>query len=245
MRKTDNRRGRFLTLEEVSRLGEAFNQVEAGGANPKAVAIVRLWALTGCRRNEIAELQVHEVKLDESLFEFDDTKTGKSVRPFGPAAAALLAELLKDRGSGYVFPAETGKGFYQSTRKVWAEVTKIAKLPDVTPHTLRHTLGSTATSSGEALALTRAILSYANLRSTAIYAHVQRDPSLEAAKRVEKVLAAALQGKAAQSKDGDSADGVPEAEADLIRVLAERFSKEGSDAARLRAIIAQVVALNT
>lgn len=42
----------------------------------------------------------------------------------------------------------------------------------------------------------------------------------------------------------DSADGVPELDADLIRVLAGRLSKEGSDSARLRAIIAQVVALN-
>jgi integrase len=183
VRKTDNHRERFLALEEVSRLGEAFIQVDANGANPKAVAISRLWALTGCRRNEIAELKVHEVNLDQSRFEFDDTKTGKSIRPFGPAAAALLAELLKDRKSGYVFPAETGEGFYQSTRKVWAEVIDIAKLPGVTPHTLRHTLGSTATSSGEALALTGAILGHANLRSTAIYAHVQHDPSLEAATR--------------------------------------------------------------
>ncbi len=202
VRKTDNRRERFLTLEEVSRLGAAFTQVEAEGANPKAVAIARLWALTGCRRNEIAELKVHEVKLDQSLFEFDDTKTGKSIRPFGPATSALLEELLKGRRSGYVFPAETGKGFYQSTRKVWAVVIRIAKLPGVTPHTLRHTLGSTATSSGEALALTGAILGHANLRSTAIYAHVQRDPSLEAAKRVEKLLATALGSKSAEESEG-------------------------------------------
>jgi hypothetical protein len=53
-----------------------------------------------------------------------------------------------------------------------------------------------------------------------------------------------LEGRASQSKDSDSADDVPELDADLIRVLAERLSKEGSDAARLRAIIAQVVALS-
>jgi len=38
---------------------------------------------------------------------------------------------------------------------------------------------------------------------------------------------------------------VSELDADLIRVLAERLSKEGLDAARLRTIIVQVVALNT
>jgi hypothetical protein len=63
--------------------------------------------------------------------------------------------------------------------------------------------------------------------------------------RVEKLLATALEGKAAHSKDDDSADDTPELDADLIRMLAERLSKGGSDATRLRAIVAQVVALNT
>jgi hypothetical protein len=122
-------------------------------------------------------------------------------------------------------------------------VIKIAKLPGVTPHTLRHTLGSTATSSGEALALTGAILGHANLRSTAIYAHVQHDPSLEAAKRVEKLLSAALNGKQAdQSEAKVDATDLPEFDADLLRVLAERLSKEGTDSARLRSIVAQVIA---
>ena len=73
-------------------------------------------------------------------------------------------------------------------------MTAKADLPGVTPHTLRHTMGSTAVSSGEALALTGAILSHANLRSTAIYAHVQNDPSRRAADRVTNVFAAALAG---------------------------------------------------
>ena len=45
-------------------------------------------------------------------------------------------------------------------------------------------MGAIATSSGEALALTGAILRQANLRSTMIYAHVKMDPSMLAANRV-------------------------------------------------------------
>lgn len=65
----------------------------------------------------------------------------------------------------------------------------------MTPHTLRHTMGATATSTGEALALTGAILGHANMRSTMIYAHVQHDPSRRAANRVGKTIAAALAGQ--------------------------------------------------
>jgi len=102
----------------------------------------------------MAALKVQEVKLERNLFELDDTKIGKSIRPFGPAAAALMKTLLNDRTGGYSFPAENGDGHYQRTRKIWAKVIKRAELPGVTPHTLRHTLRSTATSSGGVLART-------------------------------------------------------------------------------------------
>ena len=68
----------------------------------------------------------------------------------------------------FVFPAETGDGHYQGTKRLWPKVIAKADLPGVTPHTLRHTMGSTAVSTGEALALTGAILGHANARSTAL-----------------------------------------------------------------------------
>ena len=64
IRKTDNRRERYLTLEEVARLGAALTELESEGANVKAINIARLWALTGCRRSEIAGLRWSEVNLD-------------------------------------------------------------------------------------------------------------------------------------------------------------------------------------
>jgi len=194
VRKTDNKRQRYLTLEEVRRLGEAFEHLEAAGANGKAVAIARLWALTGCRRDEIAGLRWFEVDFERGLLVLSDSKTGKSVRPLGVAAIALLKALTKASDSEFVFPAQAGNGHYQGTKRLWPKVTAKANLTGVTPHTLRHTMGSTAVSTGEALALTGAILGHANPRSTAIYAHVQNDPSRRAANRVTKVLAAALSG---------------------------------------------------
>jgi integrase len=199
IRKTDNRRQRFLTLEEVTRLGAAFDELEAGGANSKAVAIARLWALTGCRRDEIAGLRWFEVDAERGLLVLDGTKTGKSIRPLGAAAIAVLQSLTRDPDSEFVFPAEFGEGHYQGTKRLWARAIRKASLPGVTPHTLRHTIGSTAVSSGEAMALTGAILGHANPRSTAIYAHIQFDPSRRAADRVSKTIADALAGGTADS----------------------------------------------
>lgn len=195
VRKTDNKRDRYLTLEEVKHLGEAFTALEAAGANVKAVTIARLWALTGCRRDEIAGLMWSEVDFDRGLLILSESKTGKSVRPLGAAAIVILKLIAKDPVSPFVFPAELGNGHYQGTKRLWPKVIAKANLPGVTPHTLRHTMGSTATSTGEALALTGAILGHANARSTAIYAHVQNDPSRRAADRVSKTIASALAGK--------------------------------------------------
>lgn len=194
VRKTDNRRERFLSIEEVQRLGEAFNELEAEGVNPKAANIARLWVLSGCRRNEIEGLRWTEVDLERGLLIFDDTKTGRSVRPLGGPAVALLDALFAKRvdEAKYVFPAERGKGFYQGTKKVWPEAIRRADLPGVSPHVLRHTLGSTAASTGEALLMVGSLLGHANTRSTAIYAHVAYDPARLAADRVTAPLAAAL-----------------------------------------------------
>ncbi|ANL74072.1 integrase family protein [Rhizobium phaseoli] len=197
IRKTDNRRSRYLSIEEVRRLGQALETLQAQGVNPKALNITRLWALTGCRRDEIAGLRWQEIDFNHSCLKLDDTKTGASMRPLASPALTLLASIHRQAGSDYVFPATTGKGHYQGTKRIWPKVIKLADLPGVTPHTLRHTLGSAAVSTGETLAMTGAILGHSNHRSTAIYAHIQRDPAAQAADRAVGPLAAALSGKEA------------------------------------------------
>jgi hypothetical protein len=105
-------------------------------------------------------------------------------------------------------------------------------------------MGSTSISTGEALALTGAILGHANPRSTAIYAHVQNDPSKRAANRVTKRIAAALAGKAAKERPSKSARGrrrASEADGELIRMLAQRLAEDGPDAARLREAISETI----
>ena len=241
VRKTDNQNQRFLTLEEVTRLGAALDELEAEGVNRKAVTIARLWALTGCRRDEIAGLQWSEVHTNDGLLEFTDSKTGRSARPIGVAAIALLLSIDKQEGSKFVFPGERGDGHYQGTKSVWSKAIKKAELPGVTPHTLRHTMGSTAISTGEAMALTGAILGHANPRSTAIYAHVQSDPSKRAANRISKKIAAALAGKnanAKQRRSGKAAKIQSDVDGELIRLLEQRLSKSGQDAAEFRAAVA-------
>lgn len=203
VRKTDNRVERFLSLEEVQRLGAALTALEAEGVNRKALDITRLWALTGCRRDEIAGLRWSEVDLENGLLILADTKTGKSIRPLGAAARAVLVLIEREAGpdgqpSTYVFPATSGSGFFGGTKRLWPRIIARAGLgSDVTPHTLRHSVGSLAAGSGEALLIIGAVLGHANARSTQVYAHVSHDPARRAADRVSSAIGAALDGKPA------------------------------------------------
>lgn len=238
VRKTDNRREHFLTLEEVTRLGAALDELESEGVNSKAVNIARLWALTGCRRDEIAGLRWSEVNADEGLFILADSKTGKSLRPLGGAAITLLKSIDKIDSSDFVFPAERGDGHYQGAKSIWAKAIARASLAGVTPHTLRHTRGSTATSTGEALALTGAILGHANPRSTAIYAHVQTDPSRQAAERVSAKIAAALSGKSEKKETPRQATEEIES---VVRSLVELLSRQGVGTSKIEELVGQMV----
>ncbi|BCH22071.1 tyrosine-type recombinase/integrase [Mesorhizobium sp. L-8-3] len=195
IRKTDNRRTRYLSLDEVERLGKALEVLQSEGVNPKALDITRLWALTGCRRDEIAALKWSEVDFEHSCLRLAETKTGASIRPLAAPALALLSSIGKEAGSPYVFPATSGEAHFQGTKRVWPKAVALAKLSGVTPHTLRHTLGSAAVSIGETLVMTGAILGHSEMRSTQIYAHVQQDPAARAAARAVKPIAAALSGK--------------------------------------------------
>lgn len=189
----DQRRSRFLSLEEVERLGAAFSRLESEGANPKAVAIMRLWALTGCRRDEIAGLKWSEIDFERACLILEDSKTGRSVRPLASAAVAILKAQMRVEGSAFVFTSDDNADvFYQGTKRYWVKAVKLANLPGVTPHTLRHTIGSAAVSTGETLAMTGALLGHASQQATSIYAHMQQDPARRAADRVVAPIATAL-----------------------------------------------------
>lgn len=173
--KVDGQRTHFLTLQQIQRLGTALDELEAENLiNRKAIDITRLWAMTGCRRNEIAALKWSEIDFQQGHLVLEKTKTGRSTRPLATPALTLLSSLPKYSESPYVFPASSGEGFYQGTKRVWPKIVKKAKLPGLTPHVLRHTVGAAAVSSGETLLMAGYLLGHASHRSTAIYAHIWR-----------------------------------------------------------------------
>ncbi|MEX2618285.1 MAG: hypothetical protein WD767_19550 [Alphaproteobacteria bacterium] len=68
-----------------------MDAMQAEGKTAVALNAYRLLALTGAQLSEIMALKVDEVRLDESIFEFQDTKTGKQNRKTLPCLAGRAA----------------------------------------------------------------------------------------------------------------------------------------------------------
>jgi integrase len=190
----DIKRTRYLETDEIQRAGAALDQLAAAGQNPKGLAIIRLWMLTGGRRNEIAGLKWSEINFATGALMLTDTKTGASHRPLSLPAMDILRSITRG-DSPFVFPAESGDSFYTNARDLWEKVCKLAQIHDATPHTLRHTFGSHGASSGLSLPVVAGILGHKDIRSTMRYAHLQPHVARDAADQVAAKLAAAMSSR--------------------------------------------------
>ena len=165
-RYPDKANERFLSPAEISRLGIVLSKVELNGSNSQAVNIIRLLALTGARRNEIAGLRWDEVDLDRACLRLKDSKTGAKVIPLGAAPIQILSNLMPNIGSAYVFPATSGKSHFQGIKRIWQLVRKEAGFPELRLHDLRHSFASIGLASGDTLTLIGALLGHSNSKTT-------------------------------------------------------------------------------
>jgi integrase len=215
-------RERFLTVEEMGRLGNALRLAETVGlppapihakkpskkrkrnsgmftsqlvpANPVAVSVIRFLALSGWRKNEALNLRWREVNLATGVVMLVDTKTGKSIRTLGGAALAIIAAQPRIEGSDYVFPGRDPKRPLRELQRLWYATRHAAKLTDVRLHDLRHSVASVAGGHGYSLPLIGKLLGHKTTRSTERYSHHYPDASKVVADTVSEAISAALSG---------------------------------------------------
>ncbi len=166
---------RFLSNEELARLGEALRTAETQGVNSFAIAAIRLLLLTGCRKSEILSLKWTEVDIGQGFLHLEDSKTGSRSVPIGAPARALLSELPRIAGNNHVICGE-GSDYYRGLQKVWMKIRTNAGLDDVRLHDLRHSFASMGARSGESLLVIGKVLGHATANATGRYAHLSDDP---------------------------------------------------------------------
>jgi integrase len=190
----EGRRTRFLSNDEIARLGEALKVAEAGGANPYAIAAIRLLVLTGCRKNEILSLKWDEVDIGGGFLRLADSKTGAKVVHLGAPARALLASLPRQANNPFVICGDRPGAHLVGLQKIWATVRAAANLNDVRLHDLRHSFASVAARSGESLLVIGKVLGHSTSAATGRYAHLSDDPVRMAVDATTKHIATALSG---------------------------------------------------
>ena len=161
-------RERFLSTEEIRRLGEVLARRE--NEHPQAAAAIRLLLLTGCRKSEIVTLKWHFYR-EGKLF-LPDSKTGPRTVWLSSAAREVLKGL--PRNAAWVFPSpQTNGSLHAATvSRFWKRVRADADLCDVRLHDLRHTYASTALAHGETVLTIGRLLGHRDPATTLKYTHL-------------------------------------------------------------------------
>ncbi|HVT59306.1 MAG TPA: tyrosine-type recombinase/integrase [Thermoanaerobaculia bacterium] len=193
-RYPERQRHRFLSGEELARLGAVLAEEERQGLAVPVVA-VRLLILTGCRLSEILHLAWAEVDFEHHCLRLKDSKTGPKVVPLGAAALELLAALSRLPDNPYILPGRWAGGSRNTLHSAWQRIRKLADLADVRLHDLRHTWASSGVSAGHSLPVLGAILGHRKPATTARYAHLADHPLRAAADQIAGDIAAALNGR--------------------------------------------------
>lgn len=172
-KQPDRQCERFLDAHEIATLWATL--ADRNERSPKAVGILRLLLLTGCRYGEIATLNWSEVDLGGSVLRLPRTKTGSRVIYLSEAAVDVLRCLPRQANSEWVFPASRGSGSYKGVPKAWRQILAASGLQHVRIHDLRHTFASTAIAKGVSLEIVAKLLGHREIRTTARYAHLADD----------------------------------------------------------------------
>jgi integrase len=181
----ENKRERFLSQEEITRLMGVLEQEEKEGKElPPVLCAIRLLLLTGCRLNEILSLSWQEVDFDKSCLFLLDSKRGKRTVYLSPPALELLQNIPREKDHPYVIAGKNRQAHLINLQKPWRRIRKKASLDDVRIHDLRHTFASVAAANGLSLPIIGALLGHSQTQTTARYAHLVGQPLLEAVGKV-------------------------------------------------------------
>jgi integrase len=223
-RYREQARERYLTSDELARLGDAIREAETVGvpwlvraetkakatakhlpkeANQRtkiaapAAAALRLLILTGARLREILHLEWQHVDLERGILFLPDSKTGRKALVLNGAAVQLLNELPR-QGRYVIAGASVGIADEQprsDLKRPWALVSGRAELKGIRLHDLRHTFASVAAASNIGLPVIGKLLGHSQTSTTERYAHLAVDPVRAATDIVGKKLAAAMSGR--------------------------------------------------
>jgi integrase len=211
------KRSRFLSNDELARLGETLRFAEFEGSltlpaeagkrkAPErvpitrwAIAAIRLLIFTGARKGEILSLQWSKVNRSTGTAtvypkEAPTVKgkaAGEKTVMLSPAALEVLASLPQSVDNCYVIQGGKPGTALVNLKDPWLAIREHARLDGVRVHDLRHSFASVGAAIGASLPIIGALLGHRQNSATARYAHLHSDP-LQSAGLIGGRIAAAM-----------------------------------------------------
>jgi len=202
------KRDRFLSAQELARVGEALFAAEVGEItfekkarnggkthariSANAIAAIRLLIFTGARRGEVLSLKWEHVNIEQSRLELPDSKTGAKFVYLPAPARSVLAGLPRVEGNPHVIVGAKPGAHLVNIKDPWSAIRDAAGLPEVRIHDLRHSFASIGAGGGMSLPVIGALLGHKNTATTARYAHLSDDPLRTAADAIGETIANAM-----------------------------------------------------
>lgn len=199
----EQKRERFLNFDEIGRLGQILDEAERNDTeSPFVIAAIRLLILTGARLGEIQTLKWAYVQ--DNCLALPDSKTGAKRIVLSKDAMEVLKRARKVPGNPYVIAGNIEGQHLTDMQRPWRRIRKLAKLPDVRIHDLRHSFASVAAGGGESLMTIGKLLGHNQAQTTARYAHLAHEPVKATADRVAGEISSAMRTGSLRAKVANS-----------------------------------------
>ncbi|MGC1470341.1 MAG: site-specific integrase [Sphingorhabdus sp.] len=187
-------RQRRLSEDEYRTLGQMLRV--AAPSYPITANIIRLIAMTGCRRSEIINLLWKDVDVDHSCLRLSQSKEGFSVRPIGLPVVEFLETELSYADGSYVFPGLGYDNAFGGFPNQWDAIFKGSALDGVTAHVLRHSFASLANDLGYTEITIAALIGHSKGTMTSKYIHTLDITLVMAADSIAGYIHGLLTGEA-------------------------------------------------
>lgn len=198
----ENKRERYLSREELQRLGAALDVAKRSGTeSPYVTAAIGLLALTGARLTEILTLRWVDVDLAGGPIRLPDSKTGAKPIYLNDAAITVLRGVPMMAGNPFVIAGKRRGARLVNLQKPWRRIRAAAALDDVRIHDLRHSFASVGASAGMSLPIIGKLLGHTQPVTTSRYAHLAADPIRAASNLIGIEISTAMKMRQKQSAE--------------------------------------------
>jgi integrase/recombinase XerD len=172
-----------LTIDEIKKLMDAPDVKKWLGVRDKAA--LELMYATGMRVSEVVNLKVVGLNLDLGFVRCKGKGQKERIVPIGKTASKILTtymqkirpKLLKGKDAQEVFITRLGRKM--SRQSFWKIIKRYIASANIkkriTPHTLRHSFATHLLERGADLRVVQELLGHANIATTQVYTHINKD----------------------------------------------------------------------